>query len=106
MSMSNHERNQFELLTKMFASDDPALARQIAKRAKASEMTRFAPEDVKLVAYFGLAISLLVVFSIFFIPSNGWNLVCSFLLSLFCMNLILRYGGTQADTREREYSDG
>lgn len=106
MSMSNHEQNQFELLTQMFASDDPVLSRKLAKRAKASEMAVIAPEDVRMMAYGGIIISLLLSFSAFVGAGNMGTLVFSFFLSLFSVSLIMRYKGVSSEAREREYSDG
>lgn len=105
MSMSNHEKNQFEMLTHLFASDDPSLVRKMAKRAKSSEMTRFAREDVRVTAYFGVFISLLIALSAFFNPGNGWTLIIGFLMSLSCLSLVLRYSGADAEVHSPEYSD-
>lgn len=105
MSMSNHEKNQFEILTHLFASDDPSLVRKMAKRAKASEMTCFAPEDVRVSAYFGLFISILVSLSAFVNPGNGWTLIIGFWMALSCISLILRYGRASQEVNSHEYSD-
>lgn len=105
MSLSNHERNQFNLLTDIFASDDPDLARKMARRAKASEMTCFSPADVRLAAYGGLIVSIFIAFSAFFNQGSGLTLIGGFVLSLMCISLIFRYGKQNSASHEREYSD-
>lgn len=104
-SLSNHERNQFNLLTDIFASDDPALARRMNRRAKATEMTCFGAEDVRMFAYGGLIVSIFIAFSAFFGQGNILNLLGGFILSLTCIQLILRYSGTDSFSQQREYSD-
>lgn len=105
-SLSNHERNQFNLLTDIFASDDPALARKMSRRTKASEMTCFAAADVRMAAYGGLIISILIAFSAFFDQGSGFNLIAGFALSLICLHLVNKYSGSSSNARQREYSDG
>lgn len=105
MSLSNHERNQFNLLTDIFASDDPDLARKMARRAKASEMTCFSPADVRLAAYGGLIISIFIAFSAFFNQGSGFTLIGGFILSLACISLITRYGRANSTSHQREFSD-
>lgn len=49
MSLSEHERTQFNRLTEVFVADDPGAAKRLARKASTS-MTHFVPEDLWMVA--------------------------------------------------------
>lgn len=71
MSLSNHERNQFELLTQNFSASDPALSAKLSKQAQKTSMTHFSVEDVTMVAYGGMILGLIIFVSSFFSLSGA-----------------------------------
>lgn len=105
MSMSNHERNQFELLSQMFASGDPKLAKQIDRRSKASEMTLIPAADVRLMAMGGIILSLLMSVATFLVPVNAWFPVASIVLAMVSLKLVRKYGPVTQETSRSEYSE-
>lgn len=66
MSLSNHERNQFELLARNFRADDPALSAKLSKQARKTSMTHFSVQDVTMVSYGGIILGLILFVSSFF----------------------------------------
>jgi hypothetical protein len=71
MSLSNHERNQFELLTQNFTASDPALSAKLSRQAKKTSMTLFSAQDVNMVAYGGMVLGLIIFVSSFFSLSGA-----------------------------------
>ena len=71
MSLSNHERNQFELLAKNFSADDPVLSAKLSKQAQKTSMTHFSVQDVIMVSYGGMILGLIIFISSFFSLSGA-----------------------------------
>jgi hypothetical protein len=50
MSLSEHERTQFNRLTEIFAAGDPVLQKRLQRKAKHDAVSHFSPEDIWMVA--------------------------------------------------------
>lgn len=86
MSMSEHERTQFDRLTEVFASDDPVLAKKLKRKAKFATMTHFSPEDVWMVAVGSLLLAVIGIVTGFI---TGNFVQCSLSVPLGCAGFLL-----------------
>lgn len=104
MSLSNHERNQFELLAQNFSAEEPALSAKLAKQAKKTSMTHFSVQDVMMVAYGGMILGLIIFVSSFFSMSGAasvWAVFGGPAMIIFCWGIRGYYKNVQHSTAQQ-----
>lgn len=99
MSLSEHERTQFNRLTEVFVADDPATAKRIARKASTG-MTHFDAEDMRMVAIGTMLLGLIGVIT-GFVSVNPLQPFLSFIVGGAGYLLWTRYPGRGLLPRRR-----